>query len=70
MFTDAYVENNYSEMENDEVISRVMFLDVKSNLDAMKNDEMRTVNAKQDDKIDVAVENVEVIIAEENKVMM
>jgi hypothetical protein len=44
--------------------------DVKTNLDAMKNDEMRTVNAKQDDNIDVAVENVEVIIAEENKVMM
>ena len=44
--------------------------DVKTNLDAMKNDEMRTVNAKQDDKIDVAVENVEVIVAEENNVIV
>jgi len=35
--------------------------DVKTNLDAMKNDGVRTVNAKQDDKMDVAVENVEVI---------
>jgi len=35
--------------------------------DAMKNDEVRPVNAKQDDKIDVAVESVEVIVAEENK---
>jgi len=37
MFTDAYVETNYSEMENDEV---------------------KPVNAKLDDKIDVAVETV------------
>ena len=29
MFTDTYVETNYSEMENDEVIGRAMFRDVK-----------------------------------------
>jgi hypothetical protein len=44
--------------------------DVKTNLDAMKNDEVRTVNDMQDDKIDVAVESVEVFIVEENNVMM
>jgi len=36
----------------------------------MKNDEVRTVNDMQDDKIDVAVESVEVFIVEENNVMM
>ena len=29
MFTDAYVETNYSEVEKDEVIGRTMFRDVK-----------------------------------------
>jgi len=29
MFTDAYVETNYGEMENDEVIGRAMFGDIK-----------------------------------------
>ena len=44
--------------------------DVKTNLDAMKNDKVRTVNDMQDDKIDVAVESVKVFIVEENNVMM
>ena len=35
--------------------------DVKTNLDAMKDDELRTVNTKQDDRIDVAMESDEVI---------
>ena len=35
--------------------------DVRTNLDAMKNNEMRTVNTKQDDRIDVAMESDEVI---------
>jgi len=59
--------------ENDvRKIGKMLFdnTDVKTNFDAMKNDGVRTVNAKQDDKMDVAVENVEVIIAEENNVMM
>jgi len=59
--------------ENDvRKIGKMMFddADVKTNLDAMKNDEVRNVNAKQDDKIDVAMESVEVIIAEENNVMV
>ena len=45
MFTGAYVETNYNEMENDDV---------------------RPVNAKLDDKIDVTVGSV----AEKNNVMV
>jgi len=36
MFTNAYVETNYSEMEKDEVIGRVMFQDVKKFVEGMK----------------------------------
>ena len=57
--------------------------DVKTNLDTMKNDEVRTVNTKksdkinvdkmmykdeQDDRVDVAVESVKVIFEEEDNV--
>jgi len=45
MFTDAYVETNYNEMENDDV---------------------RPVNAKLDDKIDVTVGS----LAEKKNVMV
>jgi hypothetical protein len=47
-------------------IGKMLFdnADVKTNFDAMKNDGVRTVETKRDDKIDV-VENVEVIIAED-----
>ena len=40
--------------------------DVETNYGEMENDEVRPVNAKQDDKIDVAVESV----AEENNGMV
>jgi len=36
MFTNAYVETNYSEMEKDEVIGRVMFRDVKKFVEGKK----------------------------------
>ena len=53
--------------ENDvRKIGKMMFADVKTNLDAMKNDEVRPVNAKQDDKIDVTVGS----LAEKKNVMV